>query len=174
MELFNGLCVKIGDQIAVKMDECLFMQNYCVSRAATQDIGEVAADGAAAVAAASTTAAAGVAAVPFADAATSTVHTTRTSDCEVDMVYCNQITSKQTNEQIAHSFIPVTNPYCVDHIVPNIHGMVDKQCEVATKTEVLHGTTNAAKSAGSLLLFSTVGQVPAAAAPSLPPSLNCG
>ena len=50
--------------------------------------------------------------------------------------------------------------------------MVDKQCEVATKTEVLHGTTNAAKSAGSLLLFSTVGQVPAAAAaaPSLPPS----
>ena len=28
----------------------------------------------------------------------------------------------------------------------------------------------AAKSAGSLLLFSTVGQVPAAAAPSLPPS----
>ena len=33
VELFNGLCVKISDQIAVKMNECLVIQRYCLTKA---------------------------------------------------------------------------------------------------------------------------------------------
>ena len=39
VKVFNGLCGKISDQIAVKMNECLFMQNYCVAKPAPA-IGE--------------------------------------------------------------------------------------------------------------------------------------